>query len=68
VSHKENLHEVYSGDIEEGSVVVKEDPIDQFMQMMEMLKKRSTLALQDDFEGMKIAGFKRNGGKLLLID
>mmetsp|Transcript_25410 Transcript_25410/g.19146 ORF Transcript_25410/g.19146 Transcript_25410/m.19146 type:complete len:154 (+) Transcript_25410:691-1152(+) len=45
LSHEENLHEAYSGDIEEGSVVVKEDPIEQFLQMMEVLKKKSTMAI-----------------------
>lgn len=38
------------------------------MTILETLKKRSSMAIQDDFEQWKKTGFLKNGGKLLLVD
>lgn len=38
------------------------------MAILETLKKRSSLAIQDDKQSYLKAGQKRTGGKLLLID
>jgi len=35
---------------------------------METLKKRSSLAIHDDYLAFKKVGFKPKGGKLLLVD
>lgn len=47
---------------------VYRDPIDQYVAILETLKKRSTMAIQDDFEPWKKSGFTNLAGKLLLID
>jgi hypothetical protein len=44
------------------------DGIDQYVAILETLKKRSSIAIQDDKQAYLRAGSKRNGGKLLLID
>eukprot|EP00347_Sterkiella_histriomuscorum_P008273 403345711 len=64
----DNINDFYSGDIEEGSVNVYRDPIDQYVSILETLKKRSTMAIQDDFEQWQKTSFGNTGGKLLLID
>jgi hypothetical protein len=36
--------------------------------MMEILNKRSVMAIQDDYSFWLSTGYKKNGGKLLLVD
>ena len=47
---------------------VYKDPIDQYVAILETLKKRSTMAIQDDFEQWKKSGWSNLSGKLLLVD
>ena len=58
----------YQGDIEEGTVTLNKDPVDQYVQMMETLKKHNTIAIQDDFEPWLESGKHRDYGKLLYVD
>jgi hypothetical protein len=44
------------------------DIIDQYVAIMETLKKRSSLAIQDDKQAYLKSGQNRSAGKLLLID
>ena len=62
----ENVEDYYQGKAEEGSVNIVKDTIDQYVAILETLKKRSSLAIQDDKQAYLRVG--RNGGKLLLID
>ena len=45
-----------------------EDPIQQYITIMETLKKRSTMAINEDYENWKDNDFHREVAKLLLID
>lgn len=36
--------------------------------MMEILNKKSVMAIQDDYSFWLSTGYKKNGGKLLLVD
>ena len=67
-SHQDNLEEFYSGDIEEGTVNVHKEPVEQFVAILEVLKKRSTMAIQDDYETWKANNCSKQFSKLLLID
>lgn len=49
-------------------MTILKDPIDQYVQVLETLKKRSSMAIQDDFQAWVRSGKKRAGGKTLLID
>jgi len=62
----EKAEDYYQGRAEEGSVNIVKDAIDQYVAIVETLKKRSSLAIQDDKQAFLRS--KRNGGKLLLID
>lgn len=44
----ENAEDYYQGKSEEGSVNIVKDTIDQYVAILETLKKRSSLAIQDD--------------------
>lgn len=58
----------YSGEIEEGVVNIIKDPIDQYVYIIETLKKASTMAIQDDYAYWAKTDYLKHGGKLLLID
>lgn len=64
----ENSEDFYHGKVEEGMVNLFKDPIDQYVNILETLKKKSSLAIQDDKNAWLRAGQKRAGGKLLLVD
>lgn len=62
------MNDFYGGEIEEGLVNVYKDPIDQYVAIIETLKKRSTMAIQDDYTYWKKTNFLKSGGKLLYVD
>jgi hypothetical protein len=54
--------------VEEGNVTIYKDPVDQYVAILETLKKSSSMAIQDDYDQYKEAGYLSTGGKLLLVD
>lgn len=64
----ENIDDFYQGYAEEGIVNYYKETIEQFVSITETLKKRSTMALQDDKAAWFSSGQKRIGGKVLLLD
>ncbi len=42
---EDSLEDFYSGEIEEGTVNIIKDPIEQFVYILETLKKSSTMAI-----------------------
>ena len=67
-SHEDELDEFYSGDIEEGTVNIYKDPVEQYVAILEILKKKSSLAIQDDFIAWSKNNYSKSFGKPLLID
>jgi len=67
-SNSETLEEFYSGEIEEGLVNIIKDPVEIYVELMETLKKRSSIAIQHDYNAWKNAEFDQRAGKLLLVD
>ena len=47
---------------------IYKDIADQFVAMMEVLKKRSTLGINDDKNAWLSSGFHREGGKVLFVE
>lgn len=64
----ELVDEFYQGAVEEGSVLNHKDTIDQYMAILETLKKRASMSIQDDKAAWAKAANKRLGGKPLIID
>jgi len=60
----ENPDEFHSGQVHEGKAQIYKDSIDQYIQIIETLKKKSSMAIHDD----RAAQNSGKGGKLLLID
>ena len=52
----------------DGSVKVSRDSLDQLKVLTETLKKRPSMAIQDDYGCWKSTKFMKHGGKLLLLD
>lgn len=50
--------------MQEGKASIYKDSIDQYIQILETLKKRSSMAIHED----RAAHASSKGGKLLLID
>jgi hypothetical protein len=53
---------------ESANVKVIENLADQYSNMMETLTKKSVMAIQDDYSYWKSSNYKKNFGKLMLID
>ena len=53
---------------ESANVKVIENLADQYSHMMETLSKKSVMAIQDDYSYWKSSNYKKNFGKLMLID
>lgn len=64
----ESADDFYQGLAEEGQVNFIRETLDQYIQIIETLKKRSSMAINDDKNAWIAASQKRDGGKLLLID
>ena len=64
----EELQDVLDSDDKYEDCKVINEPIPQFMHMMETFKKRSTMAIQDDWQHWSENNEHREFAKLLLID
>ena len=64
----EPIDEFYQGQVEEGNVLNYKDTIDQYVAILETLKKRASMSIQDDKAAWAKAGNKRPGGKPLIVD
>ncbi len=58
----------YSGQVQEGLVTMFKETTEQYLQILETLKKRSSMAIHDDKNAWFRNGGHRQGGKLLLVD
>lgn len=65
---EDTLEDFYRGEIEEGNVEIVKELSDVYLSMMEILKKRSTMAIQDDWRHWNKAGEIPSEGKLMLVD
>lgn len=65
---KESADDYYQGQVEEGAVNLYKEIADQFVAIMETLKKRSTMGINDDKNAWLMSGQHRDGGKVLLVD
>ena len=68
IAKPDELAAEYDSMIDDGSIHLYQDPIDQYIAILEMLKKNSSMAIQDDYNYWKSTDFERRGGKLLLLD
>ena len=64
----ENVDEFYQGPVEEGSVANHKEGIDQYVAIIETLKKRATMSILDDKNAWVKSGNKKAGGKVLMVD
>jgi predicted GTPase len=53
--------------MEEGIVNIYRETVEQYMAILDVLKKKSSMAIQDDYELWNQVN-KREAGKLLLVD
>ena len=64
----ESSDDFYQGLVEEGSVNIYKELADQFVAILETLKKRSSMGIQDDRVAWNASGQRREGGKVLIVD
>jgi predicted GTPase len=53
--------------MEEGIVNIYRETVEQYMAILDVLKKKSSMAIQDDYELWNQVN-KREAGKLLFVD
>jgi hypothetical protein len=64
----DNVDDFYQGVVEEGSVFNYKEGIDQYVAILETLKKRATMSILDDKNAWIKSGNKKSGGKVLMVD
>jgi len=54
--------------MEEGGCAILKDTVEIYTEIIEVLKKRSVVAISDDFNAYAKGGREKNVSKLLLVD